>query len=180
MTKFYTGIGDSGDTFVGRVKVSKADSYTKAANEIDKLNSYIGIILSKSEDENLSKTLSKVQEDLFVAGAQIASALDSMYSPKRKLSESDVKSFEKAINEYGKGLPELKSFVLPGGTEISSMLHYARSLARSAEISIVEASKKYKIDAEMVKYFNRLSSLLFVMALYCNAKEGRSESSPKY
>ena len=180
MSKFYTGIGDSGDTFVGKKKVSKSDSYTRAVNELDKLNSYLGVILSKGVEDSIGSILSKVQDDLFVAGAQVASALDPMYAPKRKLSDSDVKAFEEEIGKYGAKLPELKNFVLPGGSEIGAMLHYARSLARSAEIEAVEASKDYSLDNEIVRYLNRLSSLLFVMALYSNMKSGKKESNPKY
>ena len=180
LTKFYTGVGDKGYTFVGKVRVSKSDSYTKAVNELDKLNSYIGVILSKCGDSRISATLSKIQEDLFVAGAQIASALDPMYSPKRLISDSDVKLFEDSIKDYGTSVPELKSFVLPGGSELGAMLHYARSVSRSAEIAVVEASEKYSIDGSIVRYLNRLSSLLFVMALYVNHSSGKKESSPKY
>ncbi len=173
-------MGDGGDTFVGKKKVSKSDSYTRAVNELDKLNSYVGVILAKNVDEGIGSMLSKVQDDLFVAGAQIASALDPMYAPKRKLSDSDVRAFEEAIGGYGSKLPDLKKFVLPGGSEIGAMLHYARSLARSAEIAVVDASKDYSIDREIVRYLNRLSSLLFVMALYSNMKSGKKESNPKY
>ncbi|MCL4388303.1 MAG: cob(I)yrinic acid a,c-diamide adenosyltransferase [Candidatus Marsarchaeota archaeon] len=180
MSKFYTGVGDSGDTFVGKKKVSKSDSYTRAVNEIDKLNSYLGVILAKNVDERIGSMLSKVQDDLFIAGAQIASALDNMYAPKRKLSDSDVREFERSIESYGSKLPELKKFVLPRGSEEGAMLHYARSLARSAEIAVVEASKSYSIDGEIVRYLNRLSSLLFVMALYSNMKSGKKESNPRY
>jgi cob(I)alamin adenosyltransferase len=180
LSKFYTGVGDGGDTFVGKKKVSKSDSYTRAVNELDKLNSYVGVILAKNVDEGIGSMLSKVQDDLFVAGAQIASALDPMYAPKRKLSDSDVRAFEEAIGGYGSKLPDLKKFVLPGGSEIGAMLHYARSLARSAEIAVVDASKDYSIDREIVRYLNRLSSLLFVMALYSNMKSGKKESNPKY
>ena len=180
MSKFYTGVGDSGDTFVGKKKVSKSDSYTRAVNEIDKLNSYLGVILAKNIDEGIGSMLSKVQDDLFIAGAQIASALDNMYAPKRKLSDSDVKEFERSIESYGSKLPELKKFVLPGGSEEGAMLHFARSLARSAEIAVVDASRSYSIDGEIVRYLNRLSSLLFVMALYSNMKSGKKESNPRY
>lgn len=180
MANYYTGRGDSGDTGVlASSRLLKDDALIHAIGDVDELNSQLGVALFYTHDELVRRNLRLIQNDLFILGANLASIQE------KKIDEAHIKKellerLEKELDVMGKALPELKQFVLPGGGEASVQLHVARSIARRAERSIVAASKRYSIDRNVLAYMNRLSSFLFVAALYLNFREGIEESHPTY
>ncbi|MCL5122729.1 MAG: cob(I)yrinic acid a,c-diamide adenosyltransferase [Candidatus Marsarchaeota archaeon] len=181
MAKFYTGLGDSGDTFIGKAKLGKNSELMYAIGDVDELNSSIGLALMHIKDKEVRETLDAVQNHLFIIGAQIISYVNSTFKPKRGITKEDVKFIEDKIEAFSKKVPELKGFVLPRGVEGAEFLHSSRAITRRAERSVVQAkSKGFNIDGEIIRYLNRLSSLLFVLALYINNRAGFEEKNPSY
>lgn len=179
-TVYYTGKGDKGTTnLIGAGSIPKDNPLFFAIGTIDELNSNIGIALFYIHNEKMRSMLEAIQNDLFIMGAELASSLTKDGGIK-KLDESKTKHLEADIEELGGSLPELKKFVLPNGCEGAVHLHVARSVARRAERELVVASKGYRISPDVLKYINRLSSFLFVAALYLNKLEGVDERHPNY
>ena len=181
MAKFFTGLGDSGETFIGKVEFGKNSELMYAIGDVDELNSSIGLALMHIKDKEVRETLDAVQNHLFIIGAQIISYVNSTFKPKRGITKEDVKFIEDKIEAFSKKVPELKGFVLPRGVEGAEFLHSSRAITRRAERSVVQAkSKGFNIDGEIIRYLNRLSSLLFVLALYINNRAGFEEKNPSY
>ena len=177
--RYYTGKGDKGETdTMGFGRISKGTQMAGLLGDIDELNSAIGVSAANTTDEHISDILKTLQDKLFKAGADAASS-DANKAAKR-ITESDVKWLEEQTDDIGAKLPELKKFVLPGGSASGSYLHLARSVARRAERSAVLLSEKQKLNPNLLAFLNRVSSLLFVCALYMNKKEGIEESHPAY
>ncbi|MCL5970183.1 MAG: cob(I)yrinic acid a,c-diamide adenosyltransferase [Patescibacteria group bacterium] len=178
MVKIYTKTGDKGVPIsYGGKRVSKADLRVEAYGEVDELNSLMGILISqkskvKSQNFKLKfkSELVNVQKDLLTIGSLLANPI-----LQRNDLQDRAKEIESLIDELSKGLSELKNFILPGGGEVGSLLHFARSVCRRAERRIVTLSKKQKIDPSILVYFNRLSDLLFIMARFVNYKENKKE-----
>ena len=173
LNKIYTRTGDKGETFlVGGLKVAKHSLRPDAFGEVDELNSIIGIVrtyISKDEQSELNDILEKIQNELFDLGADLATPENSKNSDKiLRITSSQVKRLENEIDKFNKDLNELKSFVLPGGSKLSSWLHLARTATRRAERKITKLASEEGINNEVIIYINRLSDLLFVMARYCN------------
>ena len=180
MPTYYTGTGDKGETgTLSEKRVSKASGIIEAIGSIDELNSAVGISVCKVTDENLKKELESVQNSLFIIGASLASFSNPSVE-KAQLNPDSVKILEKETNRMSTELPELKEFVLPGGSDAAASLHLARSIARRAERSLVKASEEYEVADVAKAYMNRLSSYLFVAALYVNYKSGTEEKHPTY
>ena len=180
VTAYFTGKGDDGTTgILSGVRVSKSDKLIAAIGDIDELNSSIGVALSEIEDESLKGGLRSIQNDLFVIGADLASA-DSKKAGKAPKKRTAILRLESGITELSGKTPDLKKFVLPGGSRGSSCLHMSRAVARRAERSVISASKDYKINREIIAYLNRLSSYLFAAAVYLNHAKGIKESNPTY
>ncbi|MEM0015522.1 MAG: cob(I)yrinic acid a,c-diamide adenosyltransferase [Saccharolobus sp.] len=162
MTVWYTGTGDKGKTKVpSEGEVWKDDDIINALGDLDELNSALGIVASFYPA--IQETIIKVQSDIFTISAEIA-GFDMHFDESRTLW------LEEQINYYSSSLPQLKNFILPGGHVAASFLHLARAVCRRGERSIVKISKKGKAKESHIKYLNRLSSLLFVMALWVNQK----------
>ena len=173
LNKIYTRTGDKGETFlVGGLKVAKHSLRPDAFGEVDELNSIIGIVrtyICKDEQRGLNDILEKIQNELFDLGADLATPENSKNSDKiLRITSSQVKRLENEIDKFNKDLNELKSFVLPGGSKLSSWLHLARTSTRRAERKITKLASEEGINNEVIIYINRLSDLLFVMARYCN------------
>ena len=163
LNKIYTRTGDKGETFlVGGLKVAKHSLRPDAFGEVDELNSIIGIVrtyISKDKQSELNDILERIQNELFDLGADLATPEISKDSDKvLRITSSQVKRLEN----------ELKSFVLPGGSKLSSWLHLARTATRRAERKITKLASEEGINNEVIIYINRLSDLLFVMARHCN------------
>ena len=173
LNKIYTRTGDKGETvLVGGLKVAKHSLRPDAFGEVNELNSIIGIVrtyISKDEKIELNDILEKIQNELFDLGADLATHENSKNSDKiLRITSSQVKRLENEIDKFNKDLNELKSFVLPGGSKLSSWLHLARTSTRRAERKITKLASEEGINNEVIIYINRLSDLLFVMARYCN------------
>ena len=184
MARFYTGKGDDGKTnLMGNFRVEKCDNLVEAIGEIDELNSVIGVAITNMSDDHLAKLLQGLQNNLFIIGAELAASMDPQASKnvlKSRITKIKIEELEKNVEELSATLPELKKFVLPGGSIGSSYLHLARSVCRRAERSVVAAKSEVKISEELLQYLNRLSSFLFVAALHLNKKEGIDEMNPAY
>jgi cob(I)alamin adenosyltransferase len=177
---YYTRKGDEGFSgLLGECRFPKNDSIFAAIGGVDELNSAIGVALYYTHDDMVRSQLKEIQNDLFIIGAAIASLQKTKLS-KAQLSDGAVGRLEKAIDDMARRVPELKKFVIPGGCEAAVHLHLARSIARRAERSVVAASEKHNINANLKSYMNRLSSYLFVAAVYLNYTEGIKESHPTY
>ncbi|MCL4373967.1 MAG: cob(I)yrinic acid a,c-diamide adenosyltransferase [Candidatus Marsarchaeota archaeon] len=178
MSKFYTGLGDTGYTnLIKAGKIKKSSKIIEAIGNIDELNSAIGVAITNLTTDRISKTLKDIQNILFIIGAELATP-SSESAVKRKIGEHDVKALEEHIEELGSAV-SIDRFVLPGGSIGASYLHLARSICRRAERSVI-ALGNIEEHRHMISYMNRLSSYLFVAALYVNKLEGVDESSPTY
>ena len=156
----YTRIGDKGDTItLSGKKVSKDDPRVEAYGLVDELNASIGVAMAFSDDNEIKEVLSIAQKDLFIIGAELA-----IEKGAKKLTPSKTEKLEKSIDKIEPKLPYLANFVIPGGSKTAALLHHARTISRRAERRIVSASKIVKINPEILKYINRLSDLLFVLA----------------
>jgi len=182
-TRHYTGTGDDGTTGVmGKGRVRKDSCIIQATGDIDELNSSIGVAIANTSDDYVNRMLRGVQDKLFTLGAQVSASVEGGVQTKSRIGEEDLKLLEEQIEELGATLPELRKFILPGGSASSACLHNARAVARRAERSVVALSneKKTNLDPLIQKYLNRLSSFLFVAARYTNRKDGVEEANPTY
>ena len=164
--KIYTRTGDDGTTgLMGGSRVKKYDIRLEAYGTIDELNSYIGLIRTLQTEEHADLVLGKIQNKLFVIGANLATE-DSIGRINKQLpcSNSDIGMLEKEMDQMISVLPELRNFILPGGCQASSFCHVARTVCRRAERRIVELSEKSVVDSNLIKYINRLSDYLFVLS----------------
>jgi len=178
----YTKIGDQGKTtFFGCGLVSKDDARIHAMGTLDELNSVIGLTLCFIDDDKLKEFLLKIQNDLFQLGADIAGT--DMQTKKLPYIHNDhIKELEILIDEFHNNkLRELKSFILPGGTLPSSLLHLCRAVTRRAERDLVTLKKVVPhLNQETLIYVNRLSDFLFCLARYANKDYDVKEQEPIY
>ena len=166
--KIYTKTGDKGKTsLIGGTKVLKSDLRIESYGTVDELNSYIGLCRDVLTDQSSKKILQEVQDRLFTIGSSLA--CDPEKEPKMKipdLKEEDVMLLEKEIDRMDAMLPEMKHFILPGGHTTVSHLHIARCVCRRAERCCVRLQETETEDSMIIKYLNRLSDFLFVLARY--------------
>ena len=175
MARIYTRTGDKGETgLVGGGRVPKDSLRVQAYGNIDELNSVLGIARAFLKDKELDSLIEELQKDLFLAGADLASPTQSERAVPR-ITKEKITEMERTIDKLEEGLPHLKFFILPGGGQAGAILHFARTVARRAERSIVTLSKSEKINDQMISYINRLSDLLFVMARLANYRENTLE-----
>lgn len=174
MARIYTRTGDKGETgLVGGGRVSKDSLRVVAYGNVDELNSVLGLARAFLKDRDLDSLLEELQKDLFVAGADLASAVQNDEVPR--ITREKIIAMEKTIDRLQEDLPPLKAFILPGGGQAGAIIHFARTVARRAERSIVTLGKTEKIDDQMIPYINRLSDLLFVVARVANHRENKHE-----
>ncbi len=170
--KIYTRTGDDGTTSIfagGRVK--KNDARVEAYGTIDEFNSILGVARAVSRNEFISEIIRDIQNLLFVLGSDLATPVDFENSKIRRIARDDVEMVERLIDKIESELVPLRNFILPGGTLLASILHYARTVCRRAERRIVSLSEKEKINEHVIPFVNRLSDLLFVLARYANKIE---------
>ncbi len=160
-------VGDKGETALIGKKSPKIDPRVEAYGTVDELNSFVGLANSFLKDNQLQKILEKVQNDLFELGSELA---DASKNPKLKISAENVIWVEETMNELEKELKPIKKFVLPTGSQAASFLHVARTVCRRCERRIVTVTEKEKINPEILRYINRLSDLLFVLARVINQR----------
>lgn len=164
--KVYTKKGDLGKTSIlGQQNVDKDDLRIIAYGTVDELNSFIGLLSCQTDDQPLIAQLRSIQNTLFTVGSELASTPDVFQKLKlQAVNSNDISLLEKWIDEQTSSLPELKSFVLPGGSAANSTAHVARTVCRRAERNCVTLNKAIDIRSEIITYLNRLSDYLFTVA----------------
>ncbi|WP_109260011.1 cob(I)yrinic acid a,c-diamide adenosyltransferase [Hyphobacterium indicum] len=178
LTKIYTKTGDKGRTRLGDMsEVGKTDIRVEAYGTVDEANAVIGLARSALAGTPPDALLQKVQNEMFDLGADLCvpdTGEDPGFEPLR-ITAKQVEALEAAIDEWNARLEPLDSFVLPAGSEASARLHYARTVCRRAERRTVALQQAYaRLNPETVRYLNRLSDLLFVLARIANA-DGRAD-----
>lgn len=167
--KIYTKTGDKGETSLfGGERVWKDDLRICAYGTVDELNAILGVAITELTNKELKIAVEGIQNDLFTVGSDLASPLDRE-NKNLVVPRVDVKfinRLEALIDKYNSQLPELKNFILPGGSKGSAILHHARTVCRRAEREVVSLSKNGKINSYVEVYLNRLSDLLFVLARF--------------
>ena len=165
--KIYTKTGDKGLTgLIGGTRVPKFDTRIEAYGTVDELNSYIGLIRDQGIDEQSKKTLIEIQDRLFTLGSLLAEDKGKNKMALPHIHETDIELLEKEIDAMNEQLPEMKSFVLPGGHTTVSYSHVARCVCRRAERQVLRLNEEQEVDAIIYKYLNRLSDYLFVLSRY--------------
>ena len=178
MSKIYTRTGDNGTTsLVGGKRVSKTDPRLDAYGTIDELNSFIGLMQSVMDNKAESaENILWIQQKLFNIGGCLATDTTSFELPDScKILASDVERIEKMIDALQEGLPEQRSFIMPGGTQAASYAHVTRTVCRRAERLILALPDEAKVPSELLQYINRLSDYLFVLARRINFFAGTPE-----
>ncbi|SRR5690606_5093132 len=168
--KIYTKTGDKGSTsLIGGTKVSKSHMRIEAYGTVDELNSYVGLCRDLLDNEEMRAELQEIQDRLFTIGSSLA--CDPNKEPLLKipdLKESDLQFLEQSIDKMNEVLPVMKSFILPGGHPTVSHFHVARCICRRAERACVRLqAENQEIEPLIIKYLNRLSDYLFVVARFC-------------
>ena len=163
--KVYTKGGDKGKTSLGNgERVDKSSTRVEAFGTVDEANAILGLLKMEITSVH-KKTINRIQNDLFDLGADLCiPEAKSLKYPPLRISEKHVELLERDIDLINKNLDPLESFVLPGGSYTSSYVHLARTVVRRAERRIIELAKKENINPITIKYINRLSDLLFVLA----------------
>lgn len=173
ITKVYTKTGDAGETaLVGGARVSKASARVSAFGDVDELNSLLGVARTFLADEELDAEFGRIQNELFILGADLASPPDVQL---RRVDETLVQELEQLIDRLLEELEPLREFILPGGSQAGAFLHLARTVARRAERSVVVLAEQEDINSHALIYLNRLSDYLFVAARVVNRRTGIAE-----
>jgi len=176
--RIYTRTGDKGSTsLIGGVRVPKNHIRIESYGTVDELNSQLGLVNDLSNDAEVTEWLREVQDRLFTLGAELATAPDKDIRMKLPdLHQSDVEWLEGRIDFMNESLPEMRSFIIPGGNAGASACHVARCICRRAErICVSMAEGEETIPELAVAYLNRLSDFLFVLARYISHKAGAEE-----
>ena len=174
--KLYTRTGDAGETSLfGGTRARKDDPRVDAYGEVDELNAWLGLARASSIDPELATALQQLQRDLFALGAQLADPADRIAArvTKAALVDDDVTRLERLIDKMEEELPPLRRFILAGGAPAGAALHVARTVCRRAERRIVALDPP--VDPVLLRYVNRLSDLLFVLARVANHRAGVPE-----
>jgi len=172
--KIYTKTGDDGTTGLqGGKRISKSSNRISAYGSVDEINSMLGIVLSHDIDKELSQILTKIQNDLFVAGSDLSKP--DLADEDNRITYAMIEFLESKIDAFEKELEPLANFILPGGNHVASLIHYARTITRRAEIQVVNLSKDEKINDYCLMYLNRLSDLFFVMGRLINKRNKTSD-----
>lgn len=163
--KIYTKTGDKGQTsLIGGTRVSKHHMRIESYGTVDELNSHIGLIRGQDIDEHSKVTLLEIQDRLFTIGSILASDSEKSKMKIPDLTENDIELLESEIDKMNESLPEMRSFVLPGGHTIVSFCHIARCVCRRAERLTIHLSENSFVSDMVIKYLNRLSDYLFMLS----------------
>jgi cob(I)alamin adenosyltransferase len=174
LTRIYTRGGDAGETSLGDgSRVSKLDCRIGAFGTVDELNSALGVVLAGDVPDGIRVVLERVQNELFDVGADLS--VPWGVTDRLRVEQGMVARLEDACDAFNADLPELRSFVLPGGTEAAARLHVARTVCRRAEREVLLGAQEVELNPLVLVYLNRLSDLLFILARAANAAAGREE-----
>jgi cob(I)alamin adenosyltransferase len=163
--KIYTKTGDQGETsLLGGTRVLKSDRRIETYGTVDELNSFIGLIADLDPDKERTALLRNIQSRMFTIGSSLAAENDRAKDFKPDLEESDITQLETAIDEMNTVLPSMTNFIIPGGHQLISTTHVARTVCRRAERRVIELAASADVEEIVVRYLNRLSDFLFVLA----------------
>ena len=172
LTRIYTRAGDAGETSLGDgSRVPKTDPRIRLGGAVDELNAALGLTLAADLPGEMRSLAERLQNELFDLGADVSVPLEA--TDRLRITQEQIDTLEQACDRWNADLPELRSFVLPGGSEAAARLHLARTLCRRAEREAVAASQETPLNPLALSYLNRLSDLLFILARAANA--GREE-----
>lgn len=170
LSKIYTRTGDDGSTGLGDgTRVAKDSARVTAYGTVDEANSAIGLLLAADVDEGIRDLLTTVQHQLFDLGGELC------IPGHAAIFDTDIDALEQHLDHYNEDLPPLKDFILPGGGEAAARCHMARTIVRRAERETVTLSQHEVVRPEAVRYLNRLSDLLFVLARVLARGSGHGE-----
>ena len=179
--KLYTKLGDDGSTSLyGGRRVMKDDIRIEVSGEIDELNAHIGL-LSAMVEGDVSEILDEIQARLFIVGASVSSMADGSWRVGKEvkgessLSDVELSRLEQEIDRLQAAVPQLETFVLPGGCTKAAQSHVCRTVCRRVERRLVALSRDVDVDALTMQFVNRLSDYFFCLALYLNFIEGYDE-----
>ena len=174
LTRIYTGGGDRGETSLGDgSRVSKLDCRIGAFGTVDEVNAQLGLVLAGDVPAAFRPVLARVQNELFDVGADLS--VPWGIADRLRVDDASIARLEADCDRFNAELPELRSFVLPGGTEAAARLHVARTVCRRAEREALVAGEEVDVNPLVLVYLNRLSDLLFILARAANAAAGRDE-----
>jgi cob(I)alamin adenosyltransferase len=174
LTKIYTRGGDAGETSLGDgSRVSKLDERIAAYGTVDELNSVLGVVVAGDCPGEIRDVLRRVQNELFDLGADLSVPMGQ--DGRLRVTQEQIDRLEADCDGFNAELPELTSFVLPGGSETAARLHVARTVCRRAERETLVAAGAHDVNSRALVYLNRLSDLLFILARAANAADGHEE-----
>jgi cob(I)alamin adenosyltransferase len=174
LTRIYTRGGDEGETSLGDgSRVSKLDCRIGAFGTVDELNSALGVVLAGELPDAIRAPLERIQNELFDVGADLS--VPWGVTDRLRVEQAMIDRLEELCDAFNADLPELRSFVLPGGTEAAARLHVARTVCRRAEREVLLGAQEVELNPLVLRYLNRLSDLLFILARAANAGAGRDE-----
>ena len=170
LSKIYTRTGDKGTTGLGDgSRVDKDSLRVEAFGTVDELNSAVGLVLAAKLPNAVRDCLTRTQHELFDLGGELCMPGFTL------VPDSYVEGLEKQLDTFNEDLPPLKDFILPGGSEAAARCHLARTIARRAERRVISFSKNEDVNPASIRYLNRLSDLLFVIARLLARHDGGSE-----
>ena len=180
--KIYTKTGDKGETSLyGGTRVSKAAARVESYGTLDELNAFIGLAKAEISDEKVSSQLQKIQFDLFTVGSEAATPTDKMLLANGKnrldlmISEKEITELELWMDDFDAELEPLKFFISPSGGKAAATVHVCRTVCRRAERAMVFLNETEEVRPELIKYLNRLSDYLFILARYISKISGEKE-----
>jgi len=179
MARLYTRTGDAGTTgLLGPKRFPKDDPRIEAIGTVDELNAAIGVTLAAQKEKRIREALLKVQDDLFTVGAELAVPWQRKAEGLPQVTADHVSRLEAVMEAFDAG--RVREFVLPRGSEALTRLHWARTVARRAERRVVALSRHDAVNPDLLRYMNRLSSLLYQMAVWVQRRERRRPEHPTY
>ena len=180
--KIYTKTGDKGETSLyGGTRVSKAAARVESYGTLDELNAFIGLAKAEISDGKVLNQLQKIQFDLFTVGSEAATPTDKLILANGKnrldlmISEEEISELEHWMDDLDAKLEPLQFFILPSGGKAAASVHVCRTVCRRAERSMVFLRETEEVRPELIKYLNRLSDYLFVLARYISKISGEKE-----
>ena len=172
--KIYTKTGDDGTTGLqGGIRVLKSDPRIMAYGAVDEANASLGVVLSYNLDDELIEIITSLQNQLFIVGADLSNP--ELKNLKNRVTTQMVENLEKAIDRFESQLEPLQNFILPGGDIAASQIHLTRAIIRRAESYAVLLKQTEEINENCIKFLNRFSDLLFVLARIINKRKGKKD-----
>jgi len=172
--KIYTKTGHDGNTGLqGNLRISKSHPRIIAYGVVDEANAALGIVLTNSLDADVVAILTEIQNELFIVGADLSNP--NLNDVKNRVSLYMIEKLEQYIDKFESELPPLTNFILPGGAIPAAQIQFVRTIVRRAEAQTVQLSEKDEINANCVKYLNRLSDLLFVIGRLINKRTNHKD-----